>query len=40
MKWLNDYFPDSEHWDSFRGVLLGMRDKVKENIELGTLSVQ
>ncbi|KDR10026.1 Dynamin-like 120 kDa protein, mitochondrial, partial [Zootermopsis nevadensis] len=34
MKWLNDYFPDSEQWNSFRGVLLGMKDKVKENIEL------
>jgi hypothetical protein len=39
MKWLNDYFPDSEQWNSFRGVLLEMKDKVKENIELGTVSV-
>jgi hypothetical protein len=40
MKWLNDYFPDSEQWDSFRDVLLGMKDKVKENTELGTVSIQ
>jgi optic atrophy protein 1 len=39
MKWLDDYFPDSEQWNSFRGVLVGMKDKM-DNIELGTVSIQ
>jgi optic atrophy protein 1 len=34
MKWLNDYLPDTEQWDSFRGSLLGVKDKIKDNIEI------
>lgn len=33
-KWLNDYLPDTEQWDSFRGSLLGVKDKIKDNIEI------
>ena len=39
MKWLDDYLPDTEQWDSFRGSLLGMKDKIKDNIEIGTVSI-
>ncbi|XP_069692141.1 dynamin-like GTPase OPA1, mitochondrial isoform X3 [Periplaneta americana] len=34
MKWLDEYLPDSEQWNSFRGSLLEMKDKVKDNIEI------
>jgi hypothetical protein len=39
MKWLNEYLPDSEQWDSFRGVLVGMKDKVKDSIDIGTVNI-
>lgn len=39
MKWMNDYLPDTEQWDSFRGSLVGMKDKIKDNIEIGTVSI-
>jgi hypothetical protein len=39
MKWLNEYLPDSEQLDSFRGVLVEMKDKVKESIDIGTVSI-
>nr|CAD7392786.1 unnamed protein product [Timema cristinae] len=34
MAWLDNYLPDSEKWDSFRGSLMSMSDKVKDSIEL------
>ncbi|CAG2053215.1 unnamed protein product [Timema podura] len=34
MTWLDNYLPDSEKWDSFRGSLMSMSDKVKDSIEL------
>jgi hypothetical protein len=37
-KWLNDYLPDMEQWDSFRGSLVGMKDRIKE-IDIGTGSI-
>jgi hypothetical protein len=40
MKWLNEYVPDSEQWDSFRGMLVGMKDKVKDSIDIGTVNTQ
>nr|CAD7587495.1 unnamed protein product [Timema genevievae] len=34
MTWLDNYLPDSEKWDSFRGSLMSMSDKIKDSIEL------
>jgi hypothetical protein len=39
MKWLNEYLPDSEQLDSFRGALVEMKDKVKESIDIGTVNI-
>ncbi|PSN33964.1 hypothetical protein C0J52_19641 [Blattella germanica] len=35
LKWLDEYLPKSDQWNSFRGSLLEIKDKVKDNIEIG-----